>query len=243
MKDEYSDDPIALRYFLGLGLMNLPVIANTKYSGSTSKSSIEATFHPTFNLAFQAAFFNDKFISVIVTPKISYGFNALSTGITGSHLIYGGAAEVRAGKKREAKIKGYLELGWEKRSGDWEHDYDAGAASLGLGLGFSNLVLESSYNYSVLKYGGGVLLDLSNFDKETIIKAGYFFEKPSFFKTATNPLGVLNIQANISSFITVDFSYSKNYAAAGSVKYPSTFSHSNKDFFNLTILKNGLFGY
>ncbi|MBX9891177.1 MAG: hypothetical protein K2Y12_02520 [Chitinophagaceae bacterium] len=241
MQDEYSDDPIVVRYFLGLGMMEIPLIANTKYSGSTSKTSIEKTSHPTFNLALQATFFNDKFFNINVTPRFIYGLNALSAGVTGDHTVYGGNFEVRAGKKRDSKFKGYLEFGWEKRSGTWEHDFDASTANLG--LGFSNLVLESSYDYSVLRYGAGALLDLSDGDKETTIKAGYFFEKPSFFKPSTKPLGVLNIQANLFSFVTVDFSYSVNYAAAGSIKYPSSFSHSNKNFFNLTILKNGLFGH
>lgn len=243
MKDQYSNEPFVARYMLGLGWYNIPIIANTKFSGANNETTIDASSHPILFLGFQTGLFNNKGISLYTTPKLIFGMNAISPGETGSHLIYGGDAEVRLGVKRNSKLKLYASAGWESRSGTREYDLDAASSSLNLGFGTTDLVKESKYNYSLFKYGGGIMADFSNGSEETTIRAGLNLERVSYLRDLKKPLLSFSLQANINSFITIDAQFSQNYTAAGTIKYSTNLEQSNKHFWSLTIIKTGLIDF
>lgn len=235
MKDSYTDNFAYMKFHLGLGWDNIPIITN---DSKNQKSATAASSHPFLHLGFQAGFFNNKGISFHIKPFLSYGFNALSPGTTGSHLAYGSMGTLFFGKHNDSKLKLFVEGGYVSRNGDYTSDHDAAAASIGIST-YSDVVETAEYNYSLIRYGGGIMLHLIDTDTETKIKPGIFFEKPSFFNNTTKPLMVGNLEILISSFLIIDVSYSKSYAISGSAMYPNKISNDNKDYFSLRLIKTG----
>ena len=235
MKDKYQDGFAYMKFHLGLGWENIPIITN---DDKNAKSQTDATSHPNIYLGFQTGIFNDKGISFHLKPYFSYGMNALSPGTTGSHISYGGVSTLLLGKYAHSKFKLFVEGGFIARSGNYSSDVDAAAASLGIST-TSNIVQAADYNYSTMRYGGGIMIHLVNGDEETNIKPGIFLEKPSFFSSGTKPIMYANIEVLVSSFMIIEFGYSNKYAISGTGKYLGNFTKDDKDYFVIRLIKTG----
>jgi hypothetical protein len=236
MNDAYIDRPVCGRVYFGLGWDQIPVIAN---DDNHSATSTEVTSHPVIALGFTFSFFNNRGISLHLSPFGTFGLDALDPGATGSHLTYGGNATLLLSPKAKNLFKLFAEGGYTERSGTWSYDQDAGDASLGITT-YTNVVKNADYDYSVIRYGGGFMLDFINGDNETYIRPGIFFETPSFAPYIKTPVMVGNLQILMSSFLLLDISYSKDYFIAGTATYAKNFDKSNQDFFSIRLVKTGL---
>ncbi len=241
LTDRYPYKAAYFRLQIGLGLEQLPFITNVN-SPITAKSESNNSLHPNFHFGFKLGFLNNKPVSIHLTPQVTYGLNALSEGESGAHLNYGGNATLLFSTNAISKIKGFIEGGYLKRVGDYTYDLDASAASSG-SVSTTDRIETAEYNYSLLRYGGGIMLHLINRQKlrETYIKPGIFYEKLSFAGKNDKPVMVFNMQANIASFILLDVSYSKNYAVGGIQKNPSFIRFDNQNFWSIKIIRQGAF--
>lgn len=236
MKDQYTDKFAYLKYYLGLGWDNIPIVANNDDARS---SSSEATSHPVAQAGLRVGLFNNKGISLHLSPFISYGMNALSPGNTGTHLSYGGFGTLLLSPKAKSRLKIFGEAGYIARSGDWYYDLDAALAGSDIVTGvYTNLIQTSTYNYKVARYGGGIMLHWTD-DEETYIRPGFYYEQPYPVQKTDKPVWVANVQALISSFLLIDVSYSNNYFSHGDLKYPANFQKENTSFFSIKLIKSG----
>lgn len=240
LSDRYDDKPVNFRAQVGLGLESIPIILNSQFS---KRSTIETTFHYSVMMGLKLGIANHKGVSFHLNPVFYGGFNAGSKGTDGTHTGYGGFGTLQMGLKAESKFKLYAEGGWLGRGGNYNYDGDVASG----GTTANDDVRKGTYDYSLTRFGGGVMLHFINDPHETYIKAGIYFEKLSF--APQKPQMVGSLQINISSQIVIDFLYSKNYAIAGKADYPNSLTTSssifpelnNRSYFSIRIIRQGMF--
>jgi hypothetical protein len=242
LNDGYSDKPFSVKFLLGVGMEGIHLNVNETFKRNSATQRMT-----TFDgyLGFNATVFNNKGISLELSPFFNYGLIAFQTGYSGGKISYGGSGTLYLSKKSTSKIKLFAEGGYIKRSGDLNFDQDvANGNSATSTASATDIVQKGEYNYSVLKYGGGFMLRFvhqNDNDKwvETTIKPGFFFEKPSFALPSDKPIMVANLQLNIESIMCLDVSYSKNYAIGGKINYPQNYKLENGNYWNFRIIRKG----
>jgi hypothetical protein len=242
LNDGYSDKPFSVKFLLGVGMEGIHLNVNETFKRNSATQRMVTTDG---YLGFNATVFNNKGISLELSPFFNYGLIAFQTGYSGGKISYGGSGTLYLSKKSTSKIKLFAEGGYIKRSGDLNFDQDvANGNSATSTASATDIVQKGEYNYSVLKYGGGFMLRFvhqNDNDKwvETTIKPGFFFEKPSFSLPSDKPIMVANLQLNIESIICLDVSYSKNYAIGGKINYPQNYTLENGNYWNFRIIRKG----
>ena len=234
VKDKYSNGKTAVKFQVGLGYGSLPMILN---SDRNAKSLIKNSNQILFHLGFKLGLFNKKGVSFDLTPSYSFGLASYSKGSDGGSSEYGGLGTIYIGKKATSVIKLFAEGGYFKRTGT--HNYDEDVAK-GANSTTDN-VEKGTFNYSVMRYGGGIKLFMLNGDgdMESYIKPAVYFEKASFFSKATKPVMVANVQCYIYSNALIDFTYSKNYFIPGSAYYLGSLVRKNANYFSIKIIRQG----
>ena len=231
LNDDYTEKPFAARAQIGLGAesMTMSVIENNSRE-ETIQSPVTANFLIGLNLTF----FNNKGIQLHLNPYLDYGIVALQEGYQGASLKYGGNAILQLGIKNENLFKLFVEGGYAQRSGNMSYDRDVANG----GTSATDYLTKGSFEYSVIRYGGGIMLHGEADTGEVRIKPGIFFEEFSFAKGQR--VMSFNLHANIMSQIVVEFTYSKNYIIPGGVINPNAFKAEDKDFWGFKIIRQGL---
>ena len=234
VKDKYSNGKTAAKFQVGLGYGSLPMILN---SAKNAKSLIKNSNQILFHLGFKLGLFNNKGVSFDITPSYGFGLASYSKGTDGGSSEYGGLGTLYISKKATSAIKLFAEGGYFKRTGTINYDQDV---ALGPTSATDN-VEKGTFNYSVMRYGGGIKLIKLNDDgdMESYIKPVVYFEKASFFSKATKPVMVANVQCYIYSNALIDFTYSKNYFIPGSALYLGSLVRKNANYFSIKIIRQG----
>lgn len=238
MEDSPSEGFTSGKFFLGLNIEQLPLISNNTSPYHTSKSYLETPLTPGFDFGLTLGIANNKNISVYLTPRFSYGLNALTTGTSGSSFEYGGTALIRGNWKKDFPLKIYAEGGYFKRNAVFHYDADASAASSGVSSSTDD-VRDGEYNYSVLRYGGGIMFHQIDDEEEYVVKGGVFFDKPSFFPKETKPVIGFGLQGLYNKLGSLEIYYSPNYFIGGTLLYPSTLEKENKSYFGIKFTRTG----
>lgn len=238
MKDAPSPGFTSGKIYLGLNLEQIPMISNNTNSYHTNKSYIEAPLRPGVDFGIIFGIANNKKVAFYLNPKISYNINAFARGASGGNVEYGATGMVRGNWNRDFPLKFYVEGGYFKRVGDYHYDADAAAQDSGVSTSTDD-VRDGEYNYSVLRYGGGVMFHKIDDDDEFMVKGGVFFDKPSFFPKDINPIIGFSFQAMYNAIGTLEFYYSPNYFIGGTVLYPSTLERENKSYFGIKFSRTG----
>ena len=238
MQDTPSEGFTSGKIFIGLNIEQVPLISNNTSSYHTNKSYLETPLTPGFDFGLTLGIANNKKISVYLTPRFSYGLNALTTGTSGSSFEYGGTAMIRGNWNREFPLKLYAEAGYFKRNADFHYDADASAASSGV-TSATDDVRDGEYNYSVLRYGGGIMFHQIDDEEEYMVKGGVFFDKPSFFPKETKPVIGFSLQGLYNKLGSLEIYYSPNYFIGGTLLYPSTLEKENKSYFGIKFTRTG----
>jgi hypothetical protein len=235
LKDSYSPKWYAMKFQLGLGLESFPLISNNVNQYHWDQTYIESFTVPSFHIGLKSGFFNNKGISAEINPQFNLGFSALSPGKSGGYV------ELYFGNKGYSIFKVFVEGGYFKRSGTFKYDYDAAnAKSDGTLTTNSDDVREGIFSHGKIKYGAGIQLRWINDEgKETFIRPAVYYEKASFFEPDTKPVLNMNLQVNILSEIIIELTYVKNYFIPGEVKYPSTLTKENMNFWGIKLIRQG----
>lgn len=229
LEDEYTDAFSYLRIHLGLGWDQLPILIN---DNNIERSAVNNSSHPVLHVGLKTALFNNRGISFHVSPFYSFGLNAFSYGVNGSHQTFGGTGTLLLSRWQFSLFKLFAEGSYTHRDGVWSY-YEP---NYGQALDINE---TGKYNYQVIRYGGGFMFHLTDEFLESYIRPGLFLEELSFLK-GSKPVMVASIQILIESFLLIDFSYSKNYPIAGELKHFNGFVPKNEDLFSLRIIKTGL---
>lgn len=226
------------KIYLGLNMDQIPMISNNTNSYHANKSYVEAPFRPGFDLGLIFGIANNKKVSIYLNPKLSYNISAFAAGVSGGSVEYGGNALIRGNWNKEFPLKFYAEAGYFKRVGDYHYDADAAAQSSGATTATDD-VRDGEYNYSVIRYGGGLMLHQVDDPEEFYVKAGVFFDKPSFYPNGIKPNLGFTLQGMYNQIGSLEFYYSPKYFIGGTAMYPSTLERTDKSYFGIRFTRTG----
>lgn len=226
------------KIYLGLNMEQIPMISNNTNSYHANKSYIEAPFRPGFDLGLIFGIANNKNVSLYLNPKLSYNISAFASGVSGGSVEYGGSALIRGNWNKEFPLKLYAEAGYFKRVGDYHYDADAATQSSGTTTATDD-VRDGEYNYSVIRYGGGLMLHQVDEPDEFYVKAGVYFDKPSFYPKGTKPNLGFTLQGMYNQIGSLELYYSPKYFVGGTVMYPSTLERTDKSYFGIRFTRTG----
>lgn len=238
LEDAPSEGFTSGKIYMGLGIEQMPLISNNTSPYHTNKSYIEAPLVPGFDMGIILGIANNKKVSLYLNPRFSYGISAFSAGTSGGLFEYGGTAMVRGNWNREFPLKLFAEGGYFKRSATFHYDADASAADSGVSTSTDD-VRDGEYNYSVIRYGGGLMYHQIDDDEEYMVKGGVFFDKPSFFPKDIKPNIGFSLQGMYNKMGSLEVYYSPNYFIGGNVLYPSTLEKENKAYFGIKFTRTG----
>lgn len=217
-----------IQFQYGLGFDNLPILVNDPDKEDTGVTS---TQQPVLHLGLQANLLDNRGISFHLNPVFTYGQNILTRG-DGNHASAGLNAMIHFAPHRESVVKMFVAGAFLKRKGEFTA---ATGASHSGPAGMITEFYNGRYNYNLLRYGLGLLLDANGLYRRTYFKPGIFLERPSFFSPVNKSTMVGNLEVLITNKVTLDFSYSNNYFVAGHSDYPGNLKRANKDFYSLHI--------
>ncbi|RPE08694.1 hypothetical protein EGT74_16795 [Chitinophaga lutea] len=230
IKDGYSSRPFAAKFMLGLGYEHSPILSN-----GTGKSYIEERNLLTIHLGFNLGVLNNRAVSIYMKPQVNIGMSAFMPGISGGYASYGATGVLQLATRKHSKFNVFGEGGWFKHSGTFKYDADAQNNTA------TDDVREGNMSFSRLVYGGGFMLRWINdhAGKETYIRPGVFFERPSFFTSEIKPVLSMNLQLYIYSAILLDLTYTHNTYIPGELQHPATLEKKNVSSYGVKIIRQG----
>lgn len=219
-----------------MGIKNIPVYENTSSSLNRALNYTSTSDHlPIFGeVELLAMLFKSEWFSFEISPDFQYGMTFFG-GDNGSYMGYGGNSTITLGKK----VKIYATAGYEARFGDNTYDHDAGAESIGI-ITNTKAIGLSSYDYSVISYGGGIYFDTNSSyaegKEDKFFQLGAIVHQPSLTPTGSQspntPIKTI-IGAQLKWVMGGGFAFSAeylpNYAIAGTKTF-QTFSTDKKAF-------------
>lgn len=233
LDDKFMDEESNLKAHLGLGLEAIPSIANEH---TTRKSTVESALMPSVYAGIEGRLNLTSSGGIAITglPFLQYNIAALSTGLNGSSMTLGMATTLTVAAEATSKLHFFGEGAYFNRSGAWSYDFDAVLGTT------TDQVQFSSFDYTVLRFGGGVKLQfVSDSETETYLKPGFFLENITNVPEAPLIMSA-NLQFMISSALMFEVAYSNNYFVAGDLRYRTGFAPASSDFFSIKIIRKGL---
>jgi hypothetical protein len=219
--DHFNKHWFAMKSQLGLGFEQMPALANSSVHSNTLSATPQ---YPYGYFGLKMTFFNNRGTSFSLLPYFSHSINGIDKSTDANEYMYGVNGTLLLGKTNTSAGRFFLEGGWYQRYLNYTDNsaFEAG-----------------NFNYSVLRYGGGIMLWTLNKKgtRESYIKPGVFFEVPSFAKSGQPPVMVGNVQLMISNAVMLEGSYSHNYLIGGDISYPHSISAPSKDFFSIKLIK------
>jgi hypothetical protein len=226
-----------------MGMKNIPVYENMRSSQERAYNYTSANDHsPIYGeVELQVMLYKSKLFSFEVTPNFQYGLSFYG-GNNGTYLGYGGNSTVTFGNK----LKIYAVGGYESRLGENTYDMDAGSESIGI-ITNTKAMGTSSYDYSVISYGGGLMLDTNSGDEseaeDKFIQIGGIIHKPSLTDARNSQAGIAVKQLIGGQFkwvfgggFTLAAEYIPDYTIAGTKTYEPR-SKDKKDYWFIKIGK------
>ncbi|WP_300669355.1 hypothetical protein [Soonwooa sp.] len=237
LEDKASPGFTSGKIYMGLNMEQIPLVSNNINSYHSNKSYIESPKTFGFDLGFVFGIANNKIVSAYLSPKYSLGIS-ITPGTTATITEYGGTVLLRGSWDVDSLLKFYAEGGYFKRNGNIHYDADAEASSQG-GTSSTDDVREGEYNYSVLRYGGGIMLHRVDDDDEFMVKAGVFFDKPSFYPKDLKPNLGFTLVGMQNSIGSIEIYYSPKYFVGGNVLFPSSLEKTDVSYFGIKITRTG----
>jgi hypothetical protein len=212
-----------------------PILMNITSDNEPPRTEIDdfITINPIFGIEvmwMQTKFFDlrtDFFGGIGITPNF---------GESIGYIKYGGKLNLDFGLKR---FKIATLAAYEFHNAEREIDYEVNAINNGYEIITpSNKQGVGSFNYSLLKLGAGIKIDISDEDESGHIMLMAIAEKPSFYKEdfTKKPIVSFFFEVQFLNGISIGAGYAKNYFIAGEKKY--AFGEiKNKDFYSFSIGK------
>ncbi|MGX5818666.1 hypothetical protein ACWKWU_10745 [Chitinophaga lutea] len=219
---------------LYLGLNNIPAYMNTTSSevDFLNRATTDVNTPTISELELQAVLYRWKSGYFSITPYFQYGLSYIG-GNNGDHLSYGGTAQLTIGRK----VRIYSLLTYEWRLGSNTYDHDAALDNVGYVLN-TKAVGRLSYNYAVISYGGGLLLDTNKKKQardpeDKFLQLGLIVHQPNFIDGNLNPpprwLPGGQFKWVIGGGFSISAEYVPRYPVAGEVQQVLN-EYENKTF-------------
>jgi hypothetical protein len=150
-------------------------------------------------------------------------------GYKNTFFSYSGNVKFNVGFRR---IKLALEAESRKRSGNYNYDEDVALQDNQFREN-TNIIRYGSFDYSVLKLGGGLHLDLSDDYEDGYLRLMAFAEKPSFYQnySFSKPVYSFGVHWMSKGGFTMGGNYAHNYPVGGKATHMMT-NYSSRDYWN-----------
>lgn len=224
-----------INVFAKLEYSLLPILMNVTSDNYPPRTEIDdfITINPVFGIEvmwMKTKFFDlstDFFGGIGITPSV---------GESIGYIKYGGKLNLDFGLKR---FKIATLAAYEFHNAEREIDYEVADINNGYEpITPSNKQGFGSFNYSVLKLGGGIKIDISDEYDSGHIMLMALAEKPNFYKEqfTKKPIVSFFFEVQLLNGICIGGGYAKNYFIAGEKKY-DFWEVKNKDFYSFFIGK------
>ncbi len=228
---------VAINVFINTGFSGYPVVANDiPRAGFKSRTLIETLNVIPFEAGAILWLHRGKVWNLGIAGDASYGVLPFK-GFANNLFTYGANLKLDVGTKR---VKLAFEADTHKRSGNYNYDRDVFLADAGNNQfqQATGLIQEGTFNYGVLKVGGGLHIDLADKEDDAYIRLLVFAEKPSFVTdfNIKKPFLTFNGQAVIRYGGLIGFEYGQNYPAAGTANNVIT-TYKDRAFFRARVGK------
>lgn len=237
----FRDHHAGVNIFAFSGVLNYPVVANdVPKQGFVPETIIRGLTIIPFQAGFDLWLHRGKTWDMGITPDFTVGVLP-ALGNSNFLFTYGANVKISAGVRR---VKLAFEADYHHRSGSYKYDQDVALSQFSNPfLQPTNRILEGEFNYSVLKAGAGLSIDLSDTESDSYLRLMMYGEKPSFYNDLRLEKPVLSFGAQMMFHggITVTFNYAKNYPAAGTANNVMS-EYSDNDLLNFTFGKTWSLG-
>jgi len=204
----------------GIGWDKLPLIINQ--DSAPIKSFTGFTSHPLIQIGGVLGLFNNRIVSLALSPFFSYGFN-MKSGEQGTHYTYGLKADLffKLGGNT-SPLKLLVSGGYTGRNGNWNFT--------------GTQIQKADYSYGLIHYGIGIRYTESH--GKYWIQPGLYYDAPTTTPVyGPTPYMVANLETGIGKHWQFSISYGKDYFAQGTLKH-ALINQANNDYFGLRILYN-----
>lgn len=223
------------------GVLNYPVVANdVPKQGYVPETIIRGLTVLPFQGGFDLWLHRGKTWDLGITPDFTVGVLPM-LGNSNFLFCYGANVKLSAGVRR---VKLAFEADYHNRNGTYNYDQDVALSQFNNPfLQPTNRILEGEFNYSVIKGGAGISIDLSDNESDSYLRFMMYGEKPSFYNDFKLEKPVLSVGAQFMFHggITVTFNYAENYPAAGKANNVMS-EYSKSDLLNFTFGKTWSLG-
>jgi hypothetical protein len=224
-----------INVFTWLEYSMMPILMNVTSDNYPPRTEIDdfISFNPIFGL--EVMWMKTKFFDLNTGFFGGIGITP-SPGESIGYIKYGGKLNLDFGLKR---VKIATLAAYEFHTAEREIDYDVNDINNGYEIITpSNKQGIGSFNYSVLKLGAGIKIDIGDEDSSGHILLMALAEKPSFYKEnfTDKPIISFSLEVQFLGGFTFGGGYAKNYFIAGEKKY-DFWEIKNKDFYSFFLGK------
>ncbi len=220
-----------LNGYASIGYGQFPILVNETSDLAESKTNIEQfTFT---DVSFGIDFWIVRLYNIGVNLGGRANLGLLpSEGSSTAMFNYSGLMNFDYGFKR-LKIINTVE--YLTRNGEYEIDYDVSSPS---NNGPTNRMGKAEFKYTVLRFGAGIKVDLTDEWEASHIILNIFAEKPSFYpeNIFSKPIFTYDLEYMNFGGFAIKVGYSKNYVIAGNKQF-NIAEPISKDFFHFSIGK------
>lgn len=226
LNDHWTPKAGYLKFQIGTGYESMPIITNNQTLRSSKTDAVRVM---NFYTGLKFGFAKNSKISLHFNPFFNYNYTGIIADAGGNFINYGSNAYLAIGQKiikDKLRKKVFFEVAYINYTGDYSFN--------GSEEKYGNL------NYTNIKAGAGVQLQFVSYNnKETYLRTGVYFSKPSFISLNTLPIMSLGLELNVASAFMINFDYAKNYFVPGNATYRFNTDKSNQNYFNIKLIKNG----
>ena len=240
----YANNTMGLNFFTFTGFASIPVVANDVPSeGKIPETFAETVMVMPFVAGFDWWINRGKFWDVAITGDGMVGVLPM-LGYSNSLFSFGGNFKLNLGIKA---VKLTVEADYHTRSASYKYDQDVAASATADEYGYylppTERILTGDFNYSTIKVGGGLHINISDEWNDGYLRMLVYAEKPSFYQNYDMKKPVLStgVQAVFPGGITVSALYSKNYPVAGKAEH-LMYTYTDRDLVMVNVGKTWTIG-
>jgi hypothetical protein len=210
---------MVMNAFVSIGGGTIPMLMNETSDVNTPQTTISNMGVGITTAGIDWWVYRSHFIDANIGGFAGFGIWP-SKGQSAYYLNYGGKLNLDIGFTR-VKLANTFE--YVTRTGSQKIDHDVWQASNTNYAGSAtNRIGEGKFNYTVMKVGTGLKIDLNDGYTPSHLWFNVFAEKPSFYPESifTNPVFSYQFEWMSRSNMAINIAYSNNYVIAGEKKYP-----------------------
>ncbi len=239
--EKVENHSLVVNFSTYTGFASFPIVSDTDpIEGKKNESTIEAVMVLPFQAGADVWFNRSKYWDIGLSGDFLFGVLPM-LGNSNVVFNYGLNFKFNAGVNA---IKLALEADIHGRSATYNYDTDVGLSEYATDYTQpTERVQSGKYNYSVVKLGAGLHINLSNGNGDGYLRLMTYAEKPSFMQNYNTKKPIISASGLVMFGGGISFlvDYSENYPAGGTAKYMLS-NYTSRNLFKILIGKTWTIG-